>query len=167
MKKKNRPKISVKLSRIDILFEILGVVCLFGLWLIPTLYYPDLPETIPTHFDGKGNPDAYGGRLSIFEMPVIATVLFVGLTVLNRFPHIFNYPVEITAENAPRQYQMATEMIRLLNLSMVLIFGFITWQTIQTALGNAEGLGKWVIPGVMVATLIPIIRYALKSSAEK
>lgn len=166
MKKKNRPRIIVKLSRTDILLEVFGIISLLLLWLIPMFYYSVLPETIPTHFDGKGNPDAYGGRLSIFEMPIIATVLFVGLTVLNRFPHVFNYPVEITKENAPRQYQMATEMIRLLNLSMVLIFGFITWQTIQTALGNAEGLGKWVIPGVMAATLIPIIRYALKSSAE-
>lgn len=41
--------------------------------------YPSLPETIPTHFNIKGEADAYGGKNSIFLGPGIMSV--VGLFV--------------------------------------------------------------------------------------
>lgn len=47
--------------------------------LIPFAYaiylYPNLPESIPTHFNFKGEADAWGGRSSIFLAPGILGVV--------------------------------------------------------------------------------------------
>lgn len=39
--------------------------------------YPHLPEKIPTHFNAKGEADAYGGRNSIYLGPAIMGVVSV------------------------------------------------------------------------------------------
>ena len=62
--------------------------------------YFELPEIIPTHYNEAGEADSYGDKLNILALPIISTLLFIGLTILNKRPHLFNYPSEITKENA-------------------------------------------------------------------
>ena len=47
--------------------------------------YPSLPDTIPTHFNIKGEADAYGGKDSIFLGPGIMAIvgLFVFILISN------------------------------------------------------------------------------------
>jgi uncharacterized membrane protein len=47
--------------------------------------WPDLPESIPTHFDINGKPDAWGKKESIFILPVVmgGMSLFVYLLLTN------------------------------------------------------------------------------------
>lgn len=45
-------------------------------------FYSRLPETIPTHWNFKGEPDAFGPRSTIWIMPVLSiplSILFLGL----------------------------------------------------------------------------------------
>jgi len=100
-------------------------------------------------------------------LPLIATVLFVGLTFLNKFPHIFNYPTNITPHNALRQYTNATRMIRYLKLVIVVIFGLIAFKTIQNGNGEANGLGIWVLPLTLGLIFIPLIYFVIKSFKTK
>jgi uncharacterized membrane protein len=57
--------------------------------LIPLGYafylWPDLPESIPTHFDINGKPDAWGKKGSIFILPLVmgGMSLFVYLLLTN------------------------------------------------------------------------------------
>ena len=100
-------------------------------------------------------------------MPIISTFLFIGLTVLNKFPHAFNYPTNISEKNAYRHYTNATRLIRYLKLIIVFIFGLIAFKTIQTAEGKADGLGLWFLPLTMVLIFIPITYFTIKSFNEK
>jgi hypothetical protein len=52
------------------------------------------------------------------------------MTILNRYPYLFNYPIAINSENALRQYTNSTRMIRYLKLSVVTIFTLIVLFTI-------------------------------------
>ena len=97
-----------------------------------------MPATIPTHYNGAGQADGFGGKITILTLPLIATVLFVGMTFLNKYPHIFNYPTNITQDNVLRQYTNATRLIRYLKLIIVFIFGLIAFKTIQNANGEAD-----------------------------
>jgi hypothetical protein len=98
----------------------------------------------------------------IFTLPLVATVLFVGLTILNRFPHIFNYSGDITKDNALRQYTNATRLIRYLKVIIVVIFGLISYQTINHANGQTEGLGLWFLPLTLGLIFIPTIYFLIK-----
>ena len=158
---KENPKIET--TKADKFLEIIGLISVVGLWCIIIINYTKLPEIIPTHYNGMGEPDGFGEKSDILILPIIATIMFIGLTKLNEYPHIFNYPTKITKENAVKQYTNATRMIRILKLVIVFIFGLIAFQTIRFANGQTDGLGKWFLPMTMGLIFIPLIYFITKA----
>lgn len=162
-----RPNITLVPTTVDKLVELLGWIILLALWTLTICHYSTLPETIPTHYNAAGEADGFGSKVSIIALPVIASLLFIGLTVLNRYPHIFNYPTAITQDNALRLYTLATRMLRYLKMVLVLVFGGIEFMTIQHATGKAAGLGVWFLPLTLVLVFLPLIYFVIKSIKEK
>lgn len=161
---KSRPKLKLKLSTTDKILEALGWGSVLIIWGLTITNFSNLPDTIPIHYNGAGQADGFGDKSNILGLPIIATILFLGLTVLNRFPHIFNYTTEITKNNALQQYTYATRMLRILKLIVVIIFGLIVLQTIRHVNGQISGLGGWFLPLTFGLTFIPILYYLIKSS---
>lgn len=159
----NRPRSKVAYSPIDKFLTIIGWMCVLVLWALVWLYYQQLPEVIPTHFNIVGEVDAQGAKATLLLLPTIGTVLFIGLIILGRFPHSFNYPVVITTENALRQYTNATRFIRYFRTAIMLIFIRIVYVTCQTALGGVSSLGMWFLPGTLSLVFIPLIFFVIKS----
>ncbi len=158
-----RPKITLIPTNADKLVELLGWIMLLAIWALTISQYSTLPDTIPTHFNGAGQADGFGSKATILSSPVIASLLFIGLTVLNRYPHSFNYPTAITQDNALRLYTLATRMLRYLKLVLVLVFGGIEFMTIKHASGKAAGLGAWFLPLTLVLVFLPLIYFVVKS----
>lgn len=162
-----RPKIKLELTSADKTIEIFGWLLVIAVWALTITNYAILPDTIPTHYNAAGQANGIGGKATILTLPLLATVLFVGLTFLNKFPHIFNYTTKITQDNALRQYTNATRLTRYLKLVIVVIFGFIAYKTIQNAKGEADGLGVWFLPLTMGLIFIPLIYFVIKSFKTK
>lgn len=158
-----RPKIKLELTTTDKTFEILGWISVLAIWVFTITNYTNLPDIIPTHYNGAGQVDGFGGKGYIFTLPLIATFLFIGLTILNKFPHVFNYPTNITADNALRKYTNATRLIRYLKFIIVIVFGLITFKTIQNVNGEASGLGIWFLPLTLGLIFIPLTYFVIKS----
>jgi hypothetical protein len=72
------------------------------------------------------------------------------MTFSDRLVHRFNYLVPITEENYERQYKNALLMMRSLKTVIVLLFLYITWISIETALGNSSGLSAWFLPVFLI-----------------
>jgi uncharacterized membrane protein len=161
------PKIKLQLTKTDNILELLGWVAICGIWTLTLLNYFELPEIIPTHYNGAGKADGFGNRTNILTLPIVSTILFIGMTILNKYPHIFNYPTEITDKNALHQYNNATRMIRYLKLIIVIIFGLIVFRTVQNANDNADGLGIWFLPLIMGMIFTPIILFLIGASKDK
>lgn len=149
----DRPKINIELTPIDWIVEVVNVCLLLLLIGLPLYYLPDLPDKIPVHFNAAGEPDRFGGKGSIWFEVFLGVGIYVMMVAVNRFPHIFNYPVQITEQNARKQYTIATRIMRLLNLCCLLIFVYITVKSISVAVGNAVGLGAWFLPAMTLGTI--------------
>lgn len=162
-----RPKMKLELTTADKTFEIMGWLLIVAIWVLTFTNYSNLPEIIPTHYNAAGQADGVGGKATLLTLPLVATILFIGLTILNKAPHLFNYPINITQENAFRQYTNATRLIRYLKLSIVFVFGLIAFKTIQNANGEADGLGVWFLPLTMGLIFIPLIYFVMKSFKSK
>jgi uncharacterized membrane protein len=127
--------------------------------------WPDLPATVPIHFGSSGAPDGWGKRATLLILPMVATVHFLVLTALERVPHLYNYPLEVTAKNAPVVYALSRRLTLSLKLIIVVAFGFIFHTSVQVALGEATALPGWFLPallgsmaGVMLVTFVRLIR---------
>lgn len=113
---------------------------------------PDcLTERIPIHFNLAGQPDGWGKPSMLLLLPVVALVLYLGLTLVARFPAAFNYPVKVTAENRPRLEALALGMIAWLKMEMVCLLAWIQWSTIEAARLGHGGLPPALLPVSLVA----------------
>lgn len=163
MKLKQNPRIKLELTYTDLLLELSGWLAIVALWGMAIVYFKKLPGNIPVHSDLGVQADSVGGSWAVFVLPLIASVLFIVLTVLNRFPHIFNYPVSINSDNAAKQYLYATRLIRVLKLTLVLTFGSITYSLASFSLTKENGKGIWLIPFILAVNFLPLIVYLAKS----
>lgn len=164
MKKEKQPVLNIIPLTADITIEILAYTALIALWIFVLVIYSELPGEIPTHFDISGKADGFGSRETIFLAPAICTALFIFMSIIQRKPHWFNYAVEITPENAQKQYTIAVKMIRLVKLSVVLIFGLIEFHTYKASAGMEAGPGQYIILAVLALVYIPLFYYLVQSS---
>ena len=157
-----RPVLRIKLTSADKLLEVGGWIILSLLWVILILKFTNIPDTIPIHYSVTGKPDSFGNKTTIFLLPILGTILFAGMTILNNYPHVFNYPTKITNQNAERQYTIATKLIRYLKFIIVLTFSFIVFMTFQKVNDKLSGLGIWFIPVFIGLIYIPLIYAIIK-----
>jgi uncharacterized membrane protein len=157
------PKIKIEITAFDKKLELLGHTLLILLWSITLYIFFKLPQIIPIHFNLKGEADGYGNKLMLLLLPTLATILHAGLTQLNKYPHIFNYMVKITEDNAVRQYTMATRMIRFVKLAMLIIFLIVVVAVYLSINKVANLLGFWFLPFTFAIILIPTIYYIKQS----
>lgn len=162
-----RPKIKLTPTRLDNKLELTGTIFLVVLWALTIYTFLKLPTTIPIHFNASGQPDDHGNKLTLLILPILATIIYLGMTQLNKFPHIFNYMIKITVENAEKQYTIATRMLRFLKLAILIIFSLIILFTYLTTIGVTNGLGFWFLPLTYGLLLIPTVISISQSFKKK
>ncbi len=157
----DRPKLIVRPTLFDHFIEWLGYALLAATFIWAGSMYFTLPDTIPVHFNIKGEADAYGGKLHILALPFVSAVLLVGMTMLNRYPWVFNYPVKISSDNAPRHYTAAVRLIRWLKLSIVTVFFLIVLGMTTSASEGKFAMGTWLLPAILLIVNLPLVIYLI------
>ncbi|KOO47652.1 DUF1648 domain-containing protein [Priestia koreensis] len=149
------------------LVEYVLTIASFVLWLAMIVYistqWPALPDRIPTHFNFQGEADGWGGKGMVWTLPGIGIVLLIGLTIIERFPHAYNYLVPITEATAKAQYQNARLMMVVIKFEIIGLFAYFSWQSIQLAFGRNVGLGNWELPVVLIMIFGTCILFVVRS----
>ena len=123
------------------ILEIVASVAVIVLILLPVLFYPQLPQQIPIHFDAAGRPDAYGDRSLIWWLPAIGTVLYAGLSLLGRLPPAARPPRQASGRAAAIRYHDGKHLLQYLKAITLLLFAYLTAAKISIALRWSIGLG--------------------------
>jgi len=160
---KTHPKIKIELTGLDKLLEAIIWILIIIHWVMVLYFYPKLPESIPIHFNAHGEVDGYGSPNTLFDLPIISTITIVGMSILCRFPHIFNFPMQITPENIERQYKNAIRLLRVLNLLIATLFVCITYEVIAVATNKHFVEIGWIMPVILVLIFVTLIVYFVKS----
>ncbi|UAY51400.1 DUF1648 domain-containing protein [Ferruginibacter albus] len=158
---KTRPRLKAELTLRDKLLEIAAIVLLVFIWCLPFFVFSNLPQTIPIHFNTSGQVNEYGSRSSIFILPSVATFIYLLLTIINRYPYLHNYPVNVTEENALTLYANSTKMLRYLKMIILIIFSMIEVTTYLMTIGKSNGLGIWFLPAILLVTLVPAVYFVI------
>ncbi|MDF2988824.1 MAG: hypothetical protein K0R50_4334 [Eubacterium sp.] len=161
-----RPILKIPLSYLEIL-EIVSLSGIITIFLYLFIAWEQIPEKVPTHFGSSGLPDSWGGRGSLLFLAFLIIPLYSLLTIISKFPHIFNYLCEITEANARFQYQNTRTMIVLLKTELIFIFGYIEWKSIQVAVGKASGLGTAFLPVLLLVVFGTIGIYIYRTIKYK
>ena len=116
------------------MIDAVALVMLILGWWVALSSYPHLPESIPVHFGFKGEADGWGGRWTIFLLPVVATLIFaLDIWIFTRSEAMARTPAEIAL------------LVHFLVMELMALFAYITWRTSLVAFGKARGLGVWFL----------------------
>ncbi|WP_282935299.1 DUF1648 domain-containing protein [Paenibacillus sp. RC67] len=159
----NRPVISIAKTTLEKFHNIVSILVLLGTFVYLFSIFSELPEKIPSHFNALGEADRWGGKSSLLLLPSIGVILFVGLTILRKYPQLFNYPREVTPDNAVRQYSNALLLLSWLKFEIMILFSYIEWSMIRSAGGAMNSLGIWFLPVVLIIVLGSVIIFAVRS----
>jgi uncharacterized membrane protein len=141
-----RPLIATRHTQIGTALDLMGMIGLIVSFVIAILAWSSLPEIIPVHFGLNGQADGWGNKAIFWIFPFLNLVVFGSFTWLRRYPHTFNYPVRITAQNAQIQYQIAINLLNWLKTEFVWLFVYIEWQIINSSRLNNPALNVgWLI----------------------
>lgn len=163
----DRPIIRLPLAPLDLALLVLGGVAVILFIVVTAAYWSRLPEKIPTHFNFAGEPDAWGSKATLLLLPGVGTALYIGMAVLSRFPHVYNYLWRITEENAARQYLYARRLVLALGAEIGWLFLYITWQTVRTAQGHASGLGPFFLIAIVAGIFATVIVYFVNAARAR
>ncbi|MFN0015392.1 MAG: DUF1648 domain-containing protein [Saprospiraceae bacterium] len=165
MSSKQQPIIVIERTWSDQMLEGLALAGLLALLILPAMYYSSLPDTIPHHFNGRGEADGFGSKSYIWALPGIGLAMYFFLTYIGRGPHRLNYMVKITEQNAETQYRMAMRLTRYVKVMVIILFLYITWAVIQGAESGKAALNPWLMFAVL-GTNIGLIGWYMTASAR-
>ncbi len=161
-----RPHILPKMRNLDRYLEVISALLLAVFVMTALYFFSQLPKQIPTHFNMAGEVDSYGPRASIFTFLLIATLIYTGLSLIVRYPWLFNYKVEITKENAEKEYATGQRMIRVVKLVVMVIFLLLHLDTINISINGSGKLGM-VVPCIVGSLIIGMLSFAIFSNRTK
>ncbi len=151
----NRPVLAIPKTRLEVFTDVLSILMLLGNFVYLFMAWLSLPDRIPTHFNGLGEVDGWGGKGNIWVLEGIAIVLWISFTFLEKYPHVYNY-IFLTEENVERQYKNARLMLNVLKTTLTFTFVFLSWQLIHSVKQNESsiGIGSFVLLLLMIFGLI-------------
>jgi len=165
--KGSRPKLAIPYTKCEVCCEIVSAFVLIGTAIYLAVVWAKLPAQVPVHFNIMGQPDRWGNPNGVILLFGVLFALYAGISVIERFPHVYNYPFGLTPQNVHRQYQLARELLILIKTEIVCSFAFIQFGIVNVAQGRSRNLGLWCIPAMIVAILITIVQYCVRASKAR
>ena len=118
MEKFDIKKVKVHRTASGTIFEMAFILTALIVWGLIIWLVHQAPDIVPTHFDGSGNPNAYGSPVRVAIPCIIITIAAIICMVVSYFPRHINMPVKITNI---RQVRLAITSVRVVGITMLLM----------------------------------------------
>ncbi len=110
----------------DRILEVISLLVMIGTTFYLIVGWNSFPDRIPAHYNAAGEIDRWGGKGELIFLLVMMWILYIGITLIQRFPQIWNTGVQVTQENRERVYRTLMYMLETLKLLMVAGLSFLT-----------------------------------------
>ncbi|MCA6073732.1 hypothetical protein [Fulvivirga sedimenti] len=159
----SKPKITLRLTQFDWLLETLALTALLICISFTIYIYPSVPQMVSRYIGISGAPVGYYSRNLLWTFPLLSILLYSLVSWVNRRPHLYNYPREITADNAIHFYLLACRWVRLVKLIFMGGFAYTTLLVLRSY-SRMEKLPDdyWILAGaalILAAVIIQILRF--------
>lgn len=161
MEQKNFDIKTVKVHRTTegTVFEVAFAIVALVVWGIIAWLIHQAPDIVPTHFDGAGNPNAYGSPMSVIIPCGILTIVAIGLMVIAYYPRLINTTTKITNI---RQVELTIRSTRVAGITLLLLALAVAY----IMLGMSKPSATPVI-AVVVLLILEIIIFSILTNKAK
>ena len=140
-------------------FEVAFAIVALVVWGIIVWLIHQAPDIVPTHFDGSGNPNAYGSPAGVIIPCGILTIVAIGLMVIAYYPHLINTTTKITNI---RQVELTIRSTRVAGITLLLLALAVAY----IMLGMSKPSATPVI-AVVVLLILEIIIFSILTNKAK
>lgn len=96
---------------------------------------------VPAHFNAVGEVDRWGSKYEILILPVIAIILTFFMELIERYPHVHNYPERLCEANVHAFYLNSRQMLNYMKNIISVLFAFLVYESIGISDGENDTLG--------------------------
>lgn len=137
--------------------DLICLILLIGVLIYLFLNWNSIPDKIPGHFNAMGEIDRMGSKKELLVIPLISWLMYLGMTVLEKFPQVWNTGVTVTEENKERVYRVLKNMLCTMKLIVVANFVYITINSSQ-----GKSLPVLYLPVFLTLTFGSVIFFIIK-----
>ena len=152
-------KVKVHRTTEGTVLEAVFVVVAIIVWGLIIWMVHQAPDIVPTHFDGAGNPNAYGSPMSVIIPCGILTIVAIGLMVIAYYPRLINTTTKITNI---RQVELTIRSTRVAGITLLLLALAVAY----IMLGMSKPSAAPVI-AVVVLLILEIIIFSILTNKAK
>ena len=142
------------------ILALVHLLLLIVLWVVPLVYYDQLPDQVAVHFDRHGQPDRYAPKssLTFWGIPIVGTVMVILSFLLLRFPQTFNHPRKREVKELPPDlrepvYDILRSMMLAIFICMDATMIAVEYLIVASAMSGTMQM-NW--PLVLVPALLPL-----------
>lgn len=161
-----RPKLDIPKSTFQKVFDVItlivftaGIVHLIAVW-------GQLPDQVPAHYNAAGEVNRWGSKWELILLPIIAAILAIFMTFLEKHPEWHNY-MNLIENNIEFQYKNSILLLNVIKNECVLLFVLVDYNIVQVALGRAESIGILFMPITLAVIFGSIIFFVVRSIRHK
>ena len=119
---------------VDYVFLGLAVLCFLFTLIFVIVKYPSLPDLLPSHFNARGEIDAWSGKASAAFFPaIIGFILLAILGPIQFFPRLWNNTQGVPAYKLPRVIRSTRTGLCFLLFAMEAFFACVAVCTVRLA----------------------------------
>lgn len=152
-----RPKLYIPKTKSEWTWDVIGYSFFIGSLLLLIIIWVKLPDNVPAHYNALGEVDRWGSKWELLIMPGIGAFILIFMQIFERFPEIHNYPKRLNPSNAEQFYLNSRKLINQIKNICLILFAFISFESISHALGWNEGFGILFLPLTILGLGIPIV----------
>lgn len=118
-------------TKLQKLLEIVGIILLVLFIGFIAISWGQLPDKIPGHYNAAGVVDRWGEKWEILILPIITIILYVGISLILRYPEMWNVPQTKKEANKYLVYSMAKTMLILMKVEVTANFFFLSYFSVK------------------------------------
>ena len=119
---------------VDYVFLGLAVLCFLFTLIFVIVKYPTLPDLLPSHFNARGEIDAWSGKAAAAFFPSIVSFLMLAIMgPIQFFPQVWNNTQGVPAYKLPRVIRSTRTGLCFLLFSMEAFFACVAVCTVRLA----------------------------------
>lgn len=167
MGKMYRPILKLPKTKSEKIWDYIGGSAFIVSIIYIILLWGKIPSEIPGHFNGLGEVDRWGSKIELFILPFIGLFLWIVLGLLEKAPHMHNYPARLNESNVRAFYLNSRKILNEVKNLCLILFAFISIQMVRIGLDEANSIGWWFLPVIIIGTAIPIIKGIIATAKIK
>jgi uncharacterized membrane protein len=149
--------IKIERNALDILEIIVSLLSLVGVAAYLILAWKTIPDQIPGHYNAVGEIDRWGDKSELIVLPIVSWLMYGLITLIERYPQIWNTGVRVTEENRTEVYRLLKSLIAVVKMFVLLMFGSLS---VISSLGL--NLPMWYLLAFLVVLFGTIVYFIVR-----